>query len=245
MADALADLGVEAADLQQAPLEPRGVALVTAEAPDGRSLLVKIYGRDALGRPAARLRLVLALVPGRDAAPRPGRREQVEHEAFVTLLAERAGVPVLPVVAAGMASERDALLVTETTGRPLRSLDPARDRRRAPGGHLAGDAGGSTTWASRTDGWMASRIVVRPDGSPAFGDFGEAEVAADDADIMADRAQLLVATALAAGLERAVSAALAALGPTRSRRCSRSCSPRRSSGRRDTRSTSRTGTSTT
>ena len=31
---------------------------------------------------------------------------------------------MLPVVAAGMASERDALLVTETTGRQLRTLDP-------------------------------------------------------------------------------------------------------------------------
>jgi len=54
--------------------------------------------------------------------------------------------------------------------------------------------------------------VVRPDGTPAFGDFGGAAVAADDADIAADRAQVLVATALGAGPERAASAALAALG---------------------------------
>jgi hypothetical protein len=47
VADALAELGVEAAGLRQAPLEPRGVAVATAEAPDGRSLLVKVYGRDA------------------------------------------------------------------------------------------------------------------------------------------------------------------------------------------------------
>ena len=54
--------------------------------------------------------------------------------------------------------------------------------------------------------------MVRPDGTPAFGDFGGAGVAADDADLAADRAQVLVATALAAGPERAASAALAALG---------------------------------
>ena len=47
VADALAELGVDAAGLRQAPLEPRGVAIVTAERPDGRSLLVKVYGRDA------------------------------------------------------------------------------------------------------------------------------------------------------------------------------------------------------
>jgi hypothetical protein len=141
----------------------------------------------------------------------PGRREQVEHEAFVTLLAERAGVSVLPVVAAGMAAQRDALLVTETTGRPLRTLDPHQidDEllegiwRNAARLHDLGVA------HRRLDG---SRIVVRPDRTPAFGDFGDAEVAADDSDIAADRAQVLVATALAAGLERAASAALAALG---------------------------------
>jgi hypothetical protein len=47
LADALAELGVEATGLRQVPLEPHGVAIATAEAPDGRSLLVKIYGRDA------------------------------------------------------------------------------------------------------------------------------------------------------------------------------------------------------
>jgi hypothetical protein len=47
LADALAESGVEATGLRQAPLEPHGVAIATAEAPDGRSLLVKIYGRDA------------------------------------------------------------------------------------------------------------------------------------------------------------------------------------------------------
>lgn len=47
VADALAELGVEATGLRQAPLEPRGVAIATAEAPGGRALVVKIYGRDA------------------------------------------------------------------------------------------------------------------------------------------------------------------------------------------------------
>jgi len=118
---------------------------------------------------------------------------------------------VLPVVAAGMAAQRDALLVTETTGRPLRTLDPHQidDEllegiwRNAARLHDLGVA------HRRLDG---SRIVVRPDRTPAFGDFGDAEVAADDSDIAADRAQVLVATALAAGLERAAAAALAALG---------------------------------
>jgi uncharacterized membrane protein YbhN (UPF0104 family) len=209
--DALADLGVEASGLRQAPLEPRGVAIATAEAPDGRSLLVKIYGRDAWDGQLLASAWSSLWYRGDTPHVAPGRREQVEHEAFVTLLAERAGVSVLPVVAAGMASERDALLVTEATGRPLHTLGPdevddellERIWRNAARLHTLGVA------HRRLD---ASRILIRPDGTPAFGDFAGAEVAADDDDIAADRAGVLVATALAVRPQRAASAALAALG---------------------------------
>jgi uncharacterized membrane protein YbhN (UPF0104 family)/tRNA A-37 threonylcarbamoyl transferase component Bud32 len=211
VADALAELGVDATRLRQAPLEPRGVAIATAEAPDGRSLLVKIYGRDAWDGQLLASAWTALWYRGDTPHLALGRRQQVEHEAFVTLLAERAGVWVLPVVAAGMASQQDALLVTEATGRPLGTLDS----------HEIGDELLEGIWRNlerlhtlgvahrRLD---ASRIVVRPDGTPAFGDFAGAEVAADDTDIAADRAQVLVATALGVGLERAASAALAALG---------------------------------
>jgi uncharacterized membrane protein YbhN (UPF0104 family)/tRNA A-37 threonylcarbamoyl transferase component Bud32 len=211
VAEALAELGVDATGLRQAPLEPRGVAIATAEAPGGRSLLVKIYGRDAWDGQLLASAWSSLWYRGDTPHLSLGRREQVEHEAFVTLLAERAGVSVLPVVAAGMASQRDALLVTETTGRPLRTLDPHEIHdefldgiwRNAARLHALGVA------HRRLD---ASRIVVRPDRTPAFGDFGGAAVAADDFDMAADRAQVLVATALAAGPQRAASAAAAALG---------------------------------
>jgi uncharacterized membrane protein YbhN (UPF0104 family)/tRNA A-37 threonylcarbamoyl transferase component Bud32 len=208
---ALAELGVDATRLRQAPLEPRGVAVAFAEATDGRSLLVKIYGRDAWD--GQLLASVWSSLWYRDDGPHLalGRRQQVEHEAFVTLLAERAGVAVLPVVAAGMASQRDALLVTEITGRPLRTLDPGEVDDELLGGIWAnaGRLHALGVAHRRLDG---GRIVVRPDGTPAFGDFGGAEAAADDADVAADRSRILVATALAAGPERAAAAALAALG---------------------------------
>ncbi|HEX2374195.1 MAG TPA: lysylphosphatidylglycerol synthase transmembrane domain-containing protein, partial [Actinomycetota bacterium] len=140
-----------------------------------------------------------------------GRRQQVEHEAFVTLLAERAGVSVLPVVAAGMASEQDALLVTEATGRQLRALGPGEiDDELLEG--IWGNAARLHTLRVAHRRLDATRIVVRPDRAPAFGDFGGAETVADESAIAADRAQILVATALAAGVERAASAALAGLG---------------------------------
>jgi uncharacterized membrane protein YbhN (UPF0104 family) len=211
VADALAELGVDATGLRQAPLEPRGVAIVTAEAPGGRSLLVKIYGRDAWDGQLLAAAWSSLWYRGDTPHLAFGRRQQVEHEAFVTLLAERAGVSVLPVVAAGMASQRDALLVNEATGRPLGTLAPddVDDELLAGIWRNAGRLHALGVAHRRLD---ASWIVVRPDRTPAFGDFGGAAVAADGDDIAADRAQLLVATALAAGLERAVPAALAGLG---------------------------------
>jgi len=211
VAGALAELGVEASGLRQAPLEPRGVAVAVAEAPDGRSLLVKVYGRDAWD--GQLLASAWSSLWYRDDTPHLalGRRQQVEHEAFVTLLAERAGVSVLPVVAAGMASERDALLVTEITGRPLDRLDPGEIDDELLAGIWA-NAGRLHTLGVAHQRLDAGRIVVRPDGTPAFGDFGAAEVAAADDDIAADRSRILVATALAAGPEQAASAAMAALG---------------------------------
>jgi uncharacterized membrane protein YbhN (UPF0104 family) len=110
-----------------------------------------------------------------------------------------------------MASQRDALLVTEVTGRPLGTLDPDEVDDQLLEGIWA-NAGRLHALGVAHRRLDAARIVVRPDGTPAFGDFGGSDVSADDADIAADRAQVLVATALAAGPRRAASAALAALG---------------------------------
>ena len=110
-----------------------------------------------------------------------------------------------------MASERDGLLVTETTGRPLGTLDPGEiDDQLLEG--IWGNAGRLHALGVAHRRLDASRILIRPDRTPAFGDFAGAAVAAAADDLAADRAGVLVATALAAGPQRAASAALAALG---------------------------------
>ena len=159
---ALDEIGVEANGLRQAPLEPRGVALATATASDGRSLLVKIYGRDAWD--GQLLASTWSALWHRGESPHLGasRLQLVEHEAFLTLMAERGGVQVMPVVAAGTAAEGDALLVSETTARSFDSLDPAeiddgllRDRL----GH-----GRAAAWIGpgpRADRWAAAEGPVR------------------------------------------------------------------------------------
>ena len=58
----------------------------------------------------------------------------------------------------------------------------------------------------------AEQIFVGAAGTPAIGDFSAGTVGASPADLTSDRAQVLVTTSLAVGRERAISAAVKALG---------------------------------
>jgi uncharacterized protein (TIRG00374 family) len=207
---ALRDLGIETTEVHFPELEPRGVALAQATGADGRRLLVKIYGRDAWD--GQLLSSTWSFLWYRDEIPNIhlSRVQQVEHEAFVTLLAERLGVPVLPVVAAGLARGRDAVLVLELRGRSLSSaLDETGEEVLRP------------LWEAVTklhQGGIAhgrlemDRLVVLGDGSVALADFAAASLTPTPTQVLADRAQLVVTTALAFGIDRAVAAASDALG---------------------------------
>ena len=214
IAAAVGDLGVEVTDVRNVPLEPSGVALATASTSDGRSLLVKVYGRDAWDGQV--LASVWSSLWNRGESARVGGRlRQVEHEAFVTLFAAREGVGALPVVAAGMAEGRDALLVIDTLGsRPLDAQSSSGVDERMVRDlwaqvqrlHGIGIAHGSLD---------AGRIAVTPDGAVVLADFSHAVVAASDPVLFAERAQVLVTTALLVGPDGAVRLALDALGPDR------------------------------
>lgn len=208
--EALRELGVEATADRDAALQPQGVALTVASTPEGRPLLVKVFGRDAWdGQLVAATWSAIWTRGARRVGA--GRLEQVEHEAFVTLLAERGGVSVMPVVAAGEVDQGDALLVLEADGRSFGSLAPEEVDDRLLRGcwqalgalHELGVAHG------RLD---AEHLIVRLDGSPALIDFGAARVAAADGELLTDRAQLLVATMLASDTDRAVAVATDVIG---------------------------------
>ncbi len=208
--DVLQEIGVDATATRDATLQPRGVALTLASASDGRPLLVKLFGRDA-----ADGQLVAATwyaIWHRGAKPvRAGRLEQVEHEAFLTLAAERGGVPVMSVVAAGETDQGDALLVIEADGRTLDSLAKEEISDELLRGHW--QALGGLHELGISHGEVGGEVlVVRPDGSAALTGFGSAGIAAPDGALNTDRAQLLVTMALATDTERAVSAAAAVIG---------------------------------
>jgi uncharacterized protein (TIRG00374 family) len=206
----LKELGVDATATRDAPLQPRGVALTLATTPDGRPLLVKTFGRDAWDGQLVSAAWYAIWYRGATRVG-AGRLEQVEHEAFITLAAERGGVPVMPVVAAGEADQGDALLVVDADGRTMSSLDAGqadidllRGSWQVLGGlHALGISHGQVN---------ADTLIVRPDGSAAFTGFGAARVAAPEGALHTDQAQLLVTTALAADTDHAVTAAADVLG---------------------------------
>ena len=210
VSEALGELGVEATDLRAAVLQPRGVALAFASSPDGHPLMVKVFGRDAYdGQVVAG---AWSAIWHRGAKPvGRGRLQQVEHEALVSLLAERGGVPVLPVVAAGQVAEGDALLVLEADARPYGSFgaDDIDDHMLEGWWRILGALHELGVSHGRVD---ADRLGMRSDGSPVFIDLSAARVAATEFELLTDRAQLLVLTTLSVGEDRAVAAASDAIG---------------------------------
>ena len=88
-----ARLGVVTTDLGVADRQAAGQFAVAATGTDGDELIVKVYGRDAYD--AALLSTVQRTIwlRRRGSPVGFGRLRQVEHEAFLTLLAGQAGVP--------------------------------------------------------------------------------------------------------------------------------------------------------
>ena len=106
--------------------------LVDAIDAAGDPLVVKVYGRDA--NDTQLLTTLWRTVWYREAGSPTsvGRLQQVEHEAFLTLLAAQAGVPTARVVTAGATVEDDVLLVLRPWGRPLAADARAVVRRPWP-----------------------------------------------------------------------------------------------------------------
>ena len=151
----------------------------------------------------------LAWYRGRRRTVRLSRSEYVEHEGFMTLLADRAGVTVPHLVAAGLADNGDALIAVRPNG--VRLTEDSR----------LTSAQVSRLWSElgrlHAAGIVHHRVdldrVVAQDGSSAgFGDLSSASVADVDEDELADRAQLLTLTTLTSGQDLAAQRALEALG---------------------------------
>jgi glycosyltransferase 2 family protein len=211
VAAALSELGVEVERLEPADRQPAGVFVARGRSTAGEPLLVKVYGRDAYDTQLLEKLWRTALYA--DDGPRLSRSrlEAVEHEALVTLLAQRAGVPTRDVLVAAESSTGDAVLVFHDASRSFASV-------------AAGEPGDGTlarAWEAVL-ALGAARIAhhrIDPDTLVTFGDevglvdLDRATIAARPEHLLVDRAQLHATLASVAGVERAVAAACTALDP--------------------------------
>ena len=207
----ITDLNVAVRDLTRSARQVWGVEQFTGRDPAGNAVELSVYGRDASD--ARILAKLWRFCLYRDSGPTLilDRLQQVEHEAYLTLMAGRAGVLVPDVLAAGrFGPSRDAALVTqvpdsvalaETTGDDL--TDGTLDEmlravlRLRDVGIAHGALGGDTILVS------GRGICIR--------DFRRASAWAPASRLDDDMAALLGAMAVRAGAERTAAAAVRVL----------------------------------
>ncbi len=207
---ALAELGVDAERLEPAEHQTAGIVLFEGHDSSGRPLLVKVYGRDAYDNQL--LAKLSRMIWYRDVGPELGlsRLQAVEHEALVTLLANRAGVASREVVTAGETIERDALLVLRGDARPIAELgaDGLDDDLLHASWRMLARLGEADIAHRQID----TSTVAVADGEVWLLDFGQATAAPSRDQLETDKVQLLAATAAIAGSDRAIAVAVEALG---------------------------------
>ena len=206
----LGELGIGVGSLWVATRQRPGSATFTALDLDGCPLQVVVLGRDA--QDTQRLANTWRDLAYREAAPdlATGRLPQVEHEALITLLAEREGVRAPNPRAAGMVGSGDSLLVTEQPDAPAaEDADELTDEFLA---ELWRQAQALRAGRLAHGGLNLSNVLVTDEG-PMIVQFQRGRVGAAPLALNIDLAELLVASTVAVGPVRAVAFALEAVGP--------------------------------
>ena len=228
----LSDLGVVTSDVAPARHQVWGVArfhgsAVTAGKEKGATegattgatpgapgrIDVAVYGRDA--HDAQLLAKLFRFVVYRDSGPTLSltRAQQVEHEAYVTLLSERAGARVPEVLVAGSAGPaHDAVLVTRPpAGTLLRDLPEGQRLSDATLEDLLRQVATLRSVGIAHGAINPSTVAVASDGSAGLVDFRVSSVGVPGERLDRDLAATLATLALAAGAERTIAAARVAL----------------------------------
>ncbi len=208
----LQEAGFPVADVSSPPLDARGSTPFVVVGGDG-DLFVKALDRER--RNADLLFKAwrwMAFRQVEDEAPFATPKQAVEHEAYLALLAARAGVRTPAVVATVGLAGGTALLVEERL--PARCLEALAPEEMSGG--LLADMW--TQVARLRAARIAHRdlrlanVMVDGDGRVWLVDFGFAEAAAGPRRLDQDVAELLASSAVAVGSERAVAAAAGGLG---------------------------------
>ncbi len=146
-----------------------------------------------------------------DEAPFATPKQMIEHEAYLTLLALRAGV-LTPSFVTAASSRGTAVVVFERLdARPLDTFEPSEVTDKVLGEVWANVVRLREARIAHRDLRLAN-VLLGPDYRPWLVDFGFAEAAAGDHRLAQDVAELLASSALVVGVDRAVAAAQPAVG---------------------------------
>jgi undecaprenyl-diphosphatase len=213
VAGALRRIGMDPVEVGRAGGDARGSTPFVVRTGDGERLFVKAVGREQ--RDADLLFKAwryLAFRGVEDEAPFASAKQQAEHEAYLSLLAARAGVRTPAVVTATPAGDSEVLLVQRhITGRTLDSLavEQVDDRLLTA---LWAEVGRLHAAGIAHRDLRRANVLVDDDGRPWLLDFGFAEAAASRRQLAGDVAELLASLASLVGADQAVRSATQTLG---------------------------------
>jgi undecaprenyl-diphosphatase len=213
VAEALRRAGVDVAAVRPANVDARGSTPFFAETGDGGTVFVKAVGPDQRDADLLfKLWRSLAYQNLDDEKPFRSAKRQIEVEALLDLLAARAGVRTPDVVA--LSELEDGITLLAHQGLRASGLDTADAARFSD--------------AVLRDLWMQvallhrarlahrdlrlANVMLDEDGRSWVVDFGFAEASASDRALHRDVAELLASQSARVAPERAVAAAVSALG---------------------------------
>jgi uncharacterized protein (TIRG00374 family) len=201
----ITDLNVAVAGITRASRQVWGVEQFTGRDPAGRPVELSVYGRDASD--AGVLAKLWRFCLYRDSGPTLilDRLQQVEHEAYLTMMAGQAGVGVPEVLAAGrFGPSGDAALVTRVPEGP--ALAQATDVADVTLEEIL-RAALRLRAARIAHGAIGGDTIIASDEGVCIRDFRRASASAPASRLDADLAAALGAMAVQAGAERTAAAA--------------------------------------
>jgi len=205
VAAAMTRMGVPVHDLEVPPSRSWGVRRILATAADGQPVVIKAYGRDATDQQLlAKLWRSLWYREERRSFTF-SRLESVQHEALLTLWAARAGVSVPEVLTAGAANDEVALLAVSAGGTRLDHLPSEELTEQLL--RRVWEQVARLHAAEIAHGALDSRAVRALDDHVRLTDLDAATLSATESERARDVVELLFATAVLVGPERAVAAA--------------------------------------
>jgi uncharacterized membrane protein YbhN (UPF0104 family)/membrane-associated phospholipid phosphatase len=205
--------GIEPVVVQPVGADARGSIPFAVRARDGKRWFVKAVGREQRDADLLyKLWRWAAFREVEDETPFATPKQAVEHEAYLGLLAARAGVRTPAVLTAAPTTDGHVLLVQQhVAGQTLDRLDAAKVDDRLLAAVWAQVGRLRAAGIAHRD-LRRANVLVDLDGQPWLLDFGFAEAAASPRRLAGDVAELLASLACVVGPDRAVRGATRTLG---------------------------------